>query len=185
MTTIMPRIQLIIEAESSRQLVSAINQLSYRFKQDTAGEGDAPNEPAGVLDRDAVPAPAAGNGADEPAEYVAPTTAESFPKEDAPAASAPAPKVKRARKAPEPPAQPEEAPEVAPAGALPSLDDLKQAITKAVVAEPHGGPIRTALETLRPTLKVNLIRNASEEHRAALWAFVQQQQIPLAIPDQV
>ena len=172
----MPKIQLIIEAESARHLAAVINQMAYRYKPDpTLLEADL-NAPL---------APKA-NGADEPsgvtAPYVAPGATQEFPQE-AEAADQPAsaPKARsRPRKPAEPPAQPEEAPEVAP-DELPSLDELKRAITKAVVAEPHGGPIRQALETLRPTLKINLIRNASEEHRAALWTFVQQQQIPVGV----
>jgi len=171
----MPKIQLIIEAESARHLASVINQMAHRYKPDST-----------LLDADLnAPLASKANGADEPSGVTAPYVAASgapqeFPQE-AEAADQPAsaPKARgRPRKAAEPPAQPEEAPEVAP-DELPSLDELKRAITKAVVAEPHGGPIRQALETLRPTLKINLIRNASEEHRAALWTFVQQQQIPV------
>lgn len=173
----MPRIQLIIEADSANQLAHVIRQMAHSYRKEATGESHEPNVAA---------ATAAKNGADEPADYVAPEAEAAFPVEiPEDKADVPAPKVKRGRKAAAPaePAQPEAGEEAAPAE-IPPLDDLKQAITKAVVAEPHGGPIRTALETLRPTLKINLIRNASEEHRAALFTFVQQHQIPVG-PDQV
>ena len=181
----MPKIQLIIEVESAGHLANTLIQMASRYKL----EEPKPLEPP--------PAEAKGNGADPdevqaPAgTYVAPAKQEQFPKEVeaeeatpptppapiAPPASASA-KRSHKKKEPEPPAQPETEPEATP-DELPSLDDLKGAITKAVVAEPHGGPIRTALETLRPMLNITLIRHAKEEHRAALWTFVQQHEISL------
>jgi hypothetical protein len=175
----MTKIQLIIEADSARHLASVINQMAHRYKQD--------DEPA--LEP-SEPASAKGNGSgapDETASYAPPAAgseAPPFPLEKELSGEPPVALKRSHRKAktPEPPVEPEQAPE-APPPEIPPLDDLKKGITDAVLIEPHGGPIRTSLETLRPTLGIALIRNAKEEHRAALWAFIQAHNIEL--PSQI
>src|SRR5262252_449715 len=184
----MPRIQLIIEAESARHLASVINQMAHRYKPDDEAVLE-PNEPSTKSNgADAQPRPAATEiqRSLEQMLVMTPNEAEQEAKtaeEQQPAPVVSAPKRSHKKKAEAPPViEPEQEPE-APPEEIPALDDIKNAITKAVVAEPHGGPIRTALETLRPSIGITLVRNAKEEHRAALWKFAQQHGIE--IPAQV
>lgn len=211
----MPRIQLIVEAESARHLASVINQLAWAQRDFHEGRPKSPEDekPEAPTQGTSLPHPpttsqsdlnvgttiAKGNGADTP-----PAAAPELPRPEdsppvAPAEAPPLPsagaaaRTKKAKK-PEPEPEPSEPPkskypplEEAPIPELPAdmptLDELKSAITKAVVSDPPGGPVRTALETLKPLIKVQLIRNCVEAHRPALWAFVQKHDIPL--PDQV
>jgi len=170
----MPKIQLIIEAESARHLASVINQMAHRYKQDETGESDTPSEAKSNGAGTSETHPEAG---DERADYVAPKGKSEFPDEPKPLKGAAKAAAARKAAAQAPPPQPDEE-EDAP-GELPPLDELKAAITKAVLSEPQGGPIRTALETFRGVIKVNLIKNTTEEHRPALFAFIQTNKIPL------
>jgi hypothetical protein len=58
-----------------------------------------------------------------------------------------------------------------PAPIVPELDDLRRAITKAVLMDTTG-KIRAATEMFKPTIKVNMLKECTEEHRLALWDFV-------------